>query len=100
MKLQSIVLFLTASLSTAIYAQAVCTIFYKGLYRHQTGDTGGGCFGADPSDSITTVSTADPADACYTFYSGYGCTGSVVGSGCGSTTFPGIKFSSIKLLCK
>ncbi|CAG8440205.1 9547_t:CDS:2 [Ambispora gerdemannii] len=104
MNLQSFVVFLTASLAFVNYAQA-CTIFYNGAFRHQTGDKGGGCFGTDPSDNITSIST-DPPTACYVLYTDWACKGTQLTNStngtqfCDGNSFPkGIKFSSVRLTC-
>ncbi|CAG8525746.1 4498_t:CDS:2 [Ambispora gerdemannii] len=103
MKLQTIVLFLTASLASVIHTQA-CTVVYRGMYTHETGDVGGGCFGTDPSDPITYVETrpnpARPPVVCYVFYEDYGCNGKVVHPfDCAYSHPPGIIAKSVRITC-
>ncbi|CAG8469895.1 1576_t:CDS:2 [Ambispora gerdemannii] len=98
MNFQSIILFLAASLAFVVYAQAgTCTIFYSGATRHQTGNTSG-CYGIDESDIVNDART-DVKGTCYTFYSDYGCKGSIVGQRWCDTSKPGIKGKSVKLEC-
>ncbi|CAG8525780.1 4500_t:CDS:2 [Ambispora gerdemannii] len=102
MKFQSVVLFMTASLASAIYTQA-CTVFYQGKYTHQTGDKGGGCFGTDESDPIEKIWTDPdpprPPVVCNNFCNKYNCEGDVVISSCASTSAERVLTNSVKIFC-
>ncbi|CAG8678154.1 8830_t:CDS:2, partial [Ambispora leptoticha] len=56
------------------------------VYSSQTGSVGGGCYGLGGDNNITDVTTSNPGTM-YTFYSDYGCTGTVLGQGTDTTHF-------------
>ena len=99
MKLTSAFTSAAAMVLLGASAATACQIYCRGKYVHQTGDKGGGCFGFDNTDAISSCMVDTPGTS-YTLYSDYGCTGSTVGSGKDTTNFNyPVKFSSIKLNC-
>ncbi|CAG8643709.1 11220_t:CDS:2, partial [Paraglomus brasilianum] len=91
MKFQSIIVFIIVSLAFGSHVQALCEIFLKGTYKHQTGGQSG-CFGADFNDPISVASVSIPRTS-YKFYSGYNCKGSILATGIDTTNFdPRIQF--------
>ncbi|CAG8569955.1 13542_t:CDS:2 [Ambispora leptoticha] len=98
MKFQSIILALTAGLAFVIHAQA-CTLFLNGTNMHQTGNTGGGCFGLDPTDPINKATVSNPGTS-YVFYSDTNCNGTAVATGKDTTAYnPPITASSVNITC-
>ncbi|CAG8511122.1 4697_t:CDS:2 [Paraglomus brasilianum] len=104
MKAQFVILFVVMCLALAFECYAappppVCNIVLQGQFTHQTGDGNSGCFGLDSSDPISSI-TLGKATTKWTFFSDFGCKGTVVDTGVGDKKFATpIAPNSVLLAC-